>query len=263
MEATAALTPVASLAGRKGVILGIASRESIAFGCARAFRALGAELVVTYLNAKVRSRIESLARELDAPIVMPCDVQQPEQLEALFDAARTRWGRIDFALHSIAFAPRADLHGRVVDSSRDGFLSAMDISCHSFARMARLASPLMSDGGTLLTVSFAGSRRVVPNYSVMGPVKAALECLVKYLASELGPNGIRVHALSPSPLKTRAASGLRNLDAMLEQASARAPMGSLPGIADVGAAASFLVSDAARRLNGLILPIDAGLHVMA
>jgi enoyl-[acyl-carrier protein] reductase I len=251
------------LSGRKGVILGIANSESIAYGCARAFRGLGAELAVTYLNGRMKASVEPLARELDASIVLPCDVQAPGQLEAVFDAARDRWGQIDFAVHSIAFAPRADLHGRVVDCSKEGFLTAMDISCHSFARMARLAEPLMRDGGTLLTLTYAGSERVVPDYGLMGPVKAALECLVKYLARELGPCGIRVHALSPSPVKTRAASGLKNLDAMLEQAAARVPMPSLPGIDDVGAAAAFLVSDAARRLNGLILPVDAGLHVLA
>lgn len=253
--------PSLPLAGRTGVVLGIANRESIAYGCARAFRELGAELALTYQNAKAQRSVEPLAAELGAPIVVPCDVQKDGELEGLFDAARRRWGKLDFALHSIAFAPRADLHGRVVDSSRDGFLMAMDISCHSFARFARLAAPLMTGGGTLLTLTYEGSREVVPSYGIMGPVKAALESMVRYLAVELGPKEIRVHALSPSPLRTRAASGLKELDAMVVAADRRRVLGSLPEIADVGATAAFLVSDAARRLSGLVLPIDAGGHV--
>ena len=196
-----------TLEGRKGLVVGIANAHSIAYGCAGAFRALGAELAVTYLNDKARPYVEPLAQELQAPIFLPCDVQDDAQVDGLFAAIRQRWGRLDFALHAVAFAPKPDLQGRLTDSSREGFLMAMDISCHSFIRLARRAEPLMTDGGALLTLSFAGAERVVRNYDLMGPVKAALECAVRYLAYELGPKGIRVHALSPGPIHTRA--GLR------------------------------------------------------
>jgi enoyl-[acyl-carrier protein] reductase I len=178
-------------------VVGIANPQSIAYGCARMFRRCGAELAVTWLNEKARPHVEPLAQELAATIAMPLDVERSGDLEALFEAIRSQWGRLDFVLHSIAFAPAADLHGRVADSSREGFARAMDISCHSFFRMARLAEPLMPDGGTLLTMSYLGAAEVVPHYGVMGPVKAALEASVRYLATELGPRGIRVNAVSP------------------------------------------------------------------
>lgn len=245
------------------MVIGIANRGSIAYGCARAFATQGAELAITHHSEKSRPHVEPLARELNVPIFRPCDVQKPGELEAVFEAAAQRWGRIDFVLHSIAFAPRADLHGRVVDSSREGFLMAMDISCHSFARVAKLAEPLMPEGGTLLTVGYEGSRRVIPSYGLMGPVKAALESMVLYLAAELGPRSIRVHALSPSPIRTRAASGLKELEAMVAGAEAHKALPALPDIDDVGATAAFLVSDAARRLTGLNLAIDSGTHLRA
>ena len=163
------------LEGKKGLVIGIANENSIAYGCARAFRSFGAELALTYLNDKAKPYVEPLAKELEAPIFMPLDVQVEGQLEAVFAEIERRWGRLDFALHSIAFAPRADLHGRVVDCSREGFLLAMDVSCHSFIRMARLAEPLMKDGGALFTMSYFGAEKVVENYNLMGPVKAALE----------------------------------------------------------------------------------------
>ena len=168
------------LEGKKGLVIGIANENSIAYGCARAFRSFGAELAITYLNDKAKPYVEPLAGALEAPIFMPLDVQVEGQLEAVFEAIEQRWGRLDFALHSIAFAPRADLHGRVVDCSREGFLLAMDVSCHSFIRMARLAEPLMKDGGALFTMSYFGAERVVENYNLMGPVKAALEASARY-----------------------------------------------------------------------------------
>jgi enoyl-[acyl-carrier protein] reductase I len=163
------------LAGRKGLVVGIANEHSIAYGCARTLRQCGAELAVTWLNDKARPHVEPLARDLSAPIALPLDVEQPGALETVFDAIRERWGRLDFVLHSIAYAPAAELHGRVADTSREGFARAMDISCHSFLRMAHLAEPLMDRGGALLTMSFLGAADVVPSYGVMGPVKAALE----------------------------------------------------------------------------------------
>jgi enoyl-[acyl-carrier protein] reductase I len=250
------------LEGKKGLVIGIANEHSIAYGCARAFRSFGAELAITYLNDKAKPYVLPLATALEAPILMPLDVQAEGQMEAVFEAITQRWGRLDFALHSIAFAPRADLHGRVVDCSREGFLVAMDVSCHSFIRMARLAEPLMKDGGALFTMSYFGAERVVENYNLMGPVKAALEASARYLAAELGPKGIRVHAISPGPLKTRAASGIAQFDELLDKAAARAPARSLVTIEDVGFATAGLATDAAKLITGDTIYIDGGYHIM-
>jgi enoyl-[acyl-carrier protein] reductase I len=176
---------------------------------------------------------------------------------------KQEWGGLDFLLHSIAFAPQDDLHGRVVDCSAEGFAMAMDVSCHSFIRMAKLAEPLMPNGGALLTVTFYGSERVVEHYNLMGPVKAALESATRYLAAELGSRQIRVHAISPGPIRTRAASGIDRFDELLARAAAAAPEGELVDISDVGALAAFLVSDSARRITGTIIPVDGGQHLLA
>ena len=194
-----------SLDGTTALVIGIANENSIAYGCAAALKAQGARLAITYLNDKARPHVEPLAEELGADIFLPLDVRDEGQADALFAAITETWGRLDTLLHSIAFAPREDLHGRVVDCSARGFGLAMDISVHSFLRMIRRAEPLMPQGGTCMTVSFQGSDKVVEHYNMMGPVKAALEASVRYAAAELGPRGISVHALSPGPLKTRAA----------------------------------------------------------
>lgn len=251
------------LANKRGLVTGIANDQSIAYGCAKAFRRFGAELAITYLNDKARPYVEPLARELGAPIFMPLDVQQDGSMETVFDAITKNWGRLDFLVHSIAFAPKADLHGRVVDCSREGFLLAMDISCHSFIRMARLAEPLMQDGGTLFTMSFYGAQKVVEHYNVMGPVKAALEGTARYLASELAPRGIRVHVISPGPLKTRAASGISHFDELLEAAAAKAPARQLVTIDDVGIATAALAGDGARLITGDTIYVDGGLHIVS
>jgi len=251
------------LSGRNGLVVGMANGHSIAYGCARMFRQCGAELAVTWLNEKTRSYVEPLARELSASIMMPLDVEQSGAMEAVFDAIRERWGRLDFLLHSIAFAPARDLQGRVTDVSCEGFARAMDISCHSFMRMARLAEPLMDKGGTLLTMSYLGAEDVVPRYGVMGPVKAALEATVRYLATELGPRGIRVNAVSPGPIKTRSASGIREFDALFDEARRRAPLAREVEIDDVGSLCAFLVSDAARAVTGDTHYIDGGFHILA
>jgi enoyl-[acyl-carrier protein] reductase I len=253
---------IVSLAGKKGLIVGIANEHSIAFGCAEVLRAAGAELAVTYLNAKAEPYVRPLAERLQCRIVAPCDVREPGQLEAVFARIRDEWGRLDFVLHSIAYAPKEDLHSRITDCSQAGFALAMDVSCHSFIRMARLAEPLMSQGGCLLTVTFYGSEKVVEEYNLMGPVKAALEASVRYMAAELGPRRIRVHAISPGPLKTRAASGIEGFDELLERARARTPEHRLVSIEDVGNLAAFLVSDAATALTGNIEYIDAGYHIL-
>jgi enoyl-[acyl-carrier protein] reductase I len=250
------------LGGKKGLILGIANQHSIAYGCAKAFRALGAEVAVTYIDEKAKPYVEPLAKELAAPLFMPCDVREPGQLEGVFQAMRDLWGTIDFALHAIAFAPKGDLHGRLTDCSRDGFLQAMDISCHSFLRMARLAEPAMPNGGALFTMSYYGAEKVVEHYNVMGPVKAALESAVRYLAFELGPKGIRVHAISPGPVKTRAASGIDHFDELLARAAERAPARRLVDIEDVGVATAMLATDYAKLITGETVYVDGGYHVL-
>ena len=252
-----------SLHGKKALVVGIANRNSIAYGCAKAFRDQGADLAITWLNDKARPHVEPLAEELGAEIIAPLDVRSPGALETLFAEIGERWDGLDILLHSIAFAPKQDLHGRVVDCSSEGFATAMDVSVHSFLRMIHLAEPLMKAGGTCLSVSFFGSARVVPHYNLMGPVKAALESAVRYAAAELGPQGIRVHALSPGPLATRAASGIDHFDELLDQAAERAPTHQLATPADVGAMAAFLSSDEARNLTGGVHDIDGGYSVTA
>jgi enoyl-[acyl-carrier protein] reductase I len=250
------------LEGKKGLIVGIANENSIAWGCAKAFRAFGAEVAVTYLNDKAKKYVEPLAGELESPIVMPLDVNAPGQMEAVFERISKEWNRLDFVVHSLAFSPKAALHGRVVDVSRDGFNDTMDVSCWSFIRMAHLAEPLMRKGGTLFTMTYYGSQMVVKNYNIMGVAKAALECSVRYLAAELGPKGIRVHAISPGPLATRAASGIPEFDALLDKARAKAPARSLVSIDDVGVATAFLAHDAARLITGDTLYVDGGYHII-
>jgi enoyl-[acyl-carrier protein] reductase I len=251
-----------SLAGKRGLVVGIANEHSIAFGCAQAFRTAGADLAITYLNAKAEPYVRPLAEALQSPIIVPCDVREPGQLEALFARIEKEWGKLDFVLHSIAFAPKEDLHSRITDSSQAGFALAMDVSCHSFIRMARLAEPLMTDGGCLLTVTFYGSEKVVEEYNLMGPVKAALESSVRYMAAELGPKHIRVHALSPGPLRTRAASGIDRFDELLERSRLRTPEHQLVSIEDVGNFAAFLVGDGAKALTGNVEYIDGGYHIL-
>jgi enoyl-[acyl-carrier protein] reductase I len=253
-----------SLAGKKGLVVGIANEHSLAFGCARAFRGLGADLAVTYLE-KSEQWVRPLAEQLESSIFVPCDVRSDSQLEAVFERMKRQWGRLgrlDFLLHSVAFAPKEDLHARVIDCSAEGFATAMDISCHSFIRMARLAEPLMTDGGCLLTLTYYGSEKVVDHYNLMGPVKAALESVVRYLAYELGPKNIRVHAISPGAVRTRAASGIDRFDELLDKAAARAPARRLVDIDDVGAVAAFLVGDWAKSMSGNIAFVDAGYHVV-
>jgi enoyl-[acyl-carrier protein] reductase I len=259
------MIPVAKaplLEGKRGLIVGIANDQSIAWGCAKAFRALGTELAITYLNDKAKKFVEPLAREVAAPIVMPLDVRTAGQTEAVFERIRKDWGRLDFLVHSIAFSPKDALGGRVVDVPREGFLTTMDISCWSFIHMAHLAEPLMKRGGTLFTMSYYGSQMVVKNYNIMGVAKAALESAVRYMAAELGPKGIRVHAISPGPLATRAASGIPEFDALIEKAKKKAPARSLVSIDDVGIATAFLAHDAAKLITGETLYIDGGYHII-
>jgi enoyl-[acyl-carrier protein] reductase I len=251
------------LTGKRALVVGIANEQSIAWGCAAALREAGAELAVTYLNDKAEPHVRPLADRLRAPIVMPLDVAKEEQEVAVFRSIAETWGRLDILVHSVAFAPRDDLQGRVLDTSAEGFALAMDVSVHSFVRLARRAEPLMTDGGSCLTMSFYGAEKVVTTYNVMGPVKAALEACTRELASELGPRNVTVNALSPGPMATRAAGGIAEFDELMKSAGARAPMRRLASIEDVGAACVFLASDAARNVTGSVLHVDAGYHIMA
>lgn len=251
-----------SLRGQKALVVGVANEHSVAWGCAKALRAQGASLAITYLNAKAEPYVRPLAEELEAEIIAPLDVRDAATHRALFDEIAARWGRLDTLVHSIAFCPKEDLHGRVVDCSADGFALAMDVSVHSFLRLIRSAEPLMAEGGTCMTVSFYGAERVVEHYNIMGPVKAALEAATRYVAAELGEKAISVHALSPGPLRTRAASGIDHFDALLNDAAARAPMHALASIDDVGAYAAFLASKEAAQVTGGVHLIDGGYSII-
>lgn len=252
-----------SLAGKRGLVVGIANDMSIAAGCAEAFRTAGAELAVTYLNEKAEPFVRPVAERLGAAMLVPLDVRIPGQMEAVFERIEREWGKLDFILHSIAFAPREDLHTSVVNCSAEGFAMAMDVSCHSFIRMARLAVPLMKDGGSLMTVSFYGADRVIENYNLMGPVKAALESSVRYLAADLAEKRIRAYAISAGPVKTRAASGIDRFDALLDTVRERTPARRLVGIEEIGQIAAFLASDAGAPVTGSVIYADGGFHTVA
>ncbi len=251
------------LQGKRGMVVGIANEHSIAAGCAMAFHAAGAELAVTYVDERSKPFVAPVTAQLDAPLFLPLNVESDGQMEAVFDAIKSRWGQLDFVLHSIAFCPEEDLHGPVSACSKAGFAQAMDISVHSLIRMTRLAIPLMPNGGSILTISYYGAEKVVDNYNIMGPVKSALEGTVRYLAAELGPRQIRVNAISPGPLRTRAGSGIAHFDTLIDAAQKRAPEQSLVSIEDVGHMAAGLVSDLSRKVTGNIAYVDGGFHVLA
>jgi len=255
--------PQPPLKRSKALVVGIANEHSIAYGCAKAFHELGADVAITYLNDKARSYVEPLAREVNAPLFLPLDFAQGGMLESVFEQITQTWGRLDILVHSAAFAPKEDLQGGLLNCSAEGFAKAMDISCHSFIRMARLAAPLMKHGGTMFTMTYHGAHKVISNYNVMGPVKAALECACRYLALELGPKKIRVHAISPGPLKTRASSGLKDFDRLLADAEERAPLGELVDIMDVGFACAYLATPYARRITGGTIYVDGGANIRA
>lgn len=255
-------TPVFSLAGKKGLVVGLANVQSIAFGCARDAAFQGADLVTSCLNDKAFSHVEPLTRELGVPL-LTCDVEKPGELKNLVTRAVDHLGGLDFVVHSIAWAPLADLHGAVVDSSSAGFARAMEVSCHSFAELAQHCAPHMAQGGSLVTMSYLGAAEAVPNYGLMGPVKAALESLVRYMALELGPKDIRVHAVSPGPILTRAASGISDFDELMAQAQRKAPLGRLVTLEEIARLCTFLCSDASSGMTGQTIFVDGGCHAVA
>jgi len=249
------------LSDKKGLVVGIANDHSLAYGCARAIHEQGGRLAITYLNDKAKPHVEPLAQGLDAKHFLPCNVTHPEEVDAVFETLRSDWGEFDFLIHSIAFAPLADLQGRLIDSTRDGFLEAMDISCHSLMRLAKHAEGLMPNGGSILTMSYIGAERAVANYNLMGPVKAALESSVRYLAHELGPQAIRVNAISAGPVATRAASGLAKFDQLLDKVNQRSPLPHSLSADNVGSLAAYLIADGGRAITGETIHIDSGYHI--
>lgn len=252
---------IIDLKGRKALVFGVANRDSLAWWAAKHLRAAGAELGLTCFNDKAKAFVEPLAAELGAAFLANCNVATPGQLEAVFEQAKARWGGVDVVFHAIASARKADLQGRLVDCSAEGFTESMQVSCHSFIRMAKLAEPLMKPGGSLMTLSYYGAEKVVDHYNVMGPVKAALEATVRYLAHELGPKGIRVNAISAGPVKTRAASGIVHFDELLVEAAAKAPLRRTIDACEIGKVAVVLASDHTTSITGEVIHADAGFHI--
>ena len=250
-----------SLRGKKGLVLGIANQQSIAWGCARLARQLGAEVVASCLNDKARKFVEPLTEPLGIDLVN-CNVEDEGALASLVSHAADKFGQIDFVIHSIAWAPLEDLHGRVIDSSSTGFARAMEVSCHSFATLAKLAAPQMRSGGSMISMTYLGADEAVPHYGLMGPVKAALESLVRYMALELGPQKIRVHAVSPGPIPTRAASGIEAFDALMQHAIDKAPLQRLVTLEEIAQLCVFLCADASSGMTGQTIYVDAGCHAV-
>lgn len=252
---------IIDLVGKKGLVVGIANDDSLATWAAKHFRQAGAELAVTYFNDKAKPFVEPIAQRLEAALFLPCNVTVSGQLEAVFAAIAQRWGRLDFLFHSIASARKEEIHGRLMDCSAEGFAEAMVVSCHSLIKMAKLAEPLMSNGGSITTMSYLGAEKVVEHYNVMGPVKAALEASVRYLAHEMGKQGIRVNAISAGPIKTRAASGIMHFDELLDEVARKSPQHRLIDACEVGKTALLLASDYASGINGEIVHVDGGFHI--
>lgn len=252
---------VLDLVNRKGLVVGIANEDSLAWAAAQHYRNAGAELAITYLNEKARPFVEPLAEQVEAPLFLRCDVRDTNSLANVFSSIEKTWGSLDFVLHSIAWARKEDLHGRLTDCSRDGFAESMMVSCHSFIQMAHLAEPLMSRGGSLTTMTYFGAEKVVDHYNVMGPVKAALEASVRYLAHELGRKRIRVNAISAGAVETRAASGIQHFDELLNESRRRAPLQRTVESCEVGRAALLLASDYANAITGEVVHVDAGFHI--
>ena len=250
------------LEGKRGLVLGIANKRSIAWGIAQAAHREGARLAVTYQGERLLENVQELSQQLRDPLILPCDVSKDEDLKSLAEAVRADFGTLDFVVHAVAFAMREELDGEFLNTSREGYRVAQDISSYSLTALARRTAPLMENGGSILTLSYLGGERVVPHYNVMGVAKAALEMSVRYLAADLGPRGIRVNALSAGPIKTLAASGVHGISKMLEYHRTHAPLRKNTEQEEVGDVALFLVSRLGRGVTGEVIHVDGGFHVM-
>ena len=250
------------LSGKKALVLGIANERSIAWGIAKAMHAEGADLALTYQNESIRKRVEPLGGMVDAKIIKHTDVKNPETLDNLFGAISDEWGHLDVLVHAIAYSDRMELNGRFIDTSRDNFTLSLDVSCYSLIDLARRARPLMSNGGSILTVTFQGSNRVVPYYNVMGVAKAALESTVRYLANDLGPEGIRVNAVSPGPMKTLAGAAIRGARNTFRHTESNSPLRANATLEAIGGTAAYLASNHASCTTGEIIAVDGGFHIL-
>jgi enoyl-[acyl-carrier protein] reductase I len=248
--------------GKRGLVMGVANEKSIAWGCARVLHAQGAELAFTYQGDQFGKRVAPLAESVGSTILMPADVQDDASMDAVFDRIAHDWGKIDFLIHAIAYSDKAELHGRYADTTRANFHKSLDISCFSFVDAARRAAPLMTDGGAILTMSYLGSQRVMPNYNVMGVAKAALEASVRYLANDLGPDGVRVNALSPGPMRTLAGSAVGSARKMYKEVENNAPMQRNADLDHVGGTAAWLCSDYGASTTGEVIFVDGGYHAL-
>jgi enoyl-[acyl-carrier protein] reductase I len=251
------------MAGKRGLIMGVANDHSIAWGIAKQLAAEGAELAFTYQGEHFGRRVTPLAASLGSTMLYHCDVENPTSFKATFDALRTAWERLDFVVHAIAFSDKSELKGRYADTSRENFVRTMVISCFSFTEVARAAADLMPQGGSLLTLTYGGSVRVMPNYNVMGVAKAALEASVRYLAADFGERGIRVNAISAGPIRTLAGAGVSDARLMFSYQRDHAPLRRAITIEDVGGAALYLLSDLSRVVTGEIHYVDAGYNIVA
>jgi enoyl-[acyl-carrier protein] reductase I len=250
------------LEGKRGLVLGIANKRSIAWGIAQAAHREGARLAVTYQGERLLENVQELSQQLRDPLILPCDVSKDEDLKALAESVKNEFGTLDFVVHAVAFALREELDGDFVNTSREGYRIAQDISSYSLTALAREVVPLMPNGGSIVTLSYLGGERVVPHYNVMGVAKAALEMSVRYLAADLGPKGIRVNAISAGPIKTLAASGVHGLSKMLEYHRTYAPLRRNTDQDEVGDAGLFLVSPLSRGVTGEVIHVDGGFHVI-
>ncbi|RKY19361.1 MAG: NADH-specific enoyl-ACP reductase [Planctomycetota bacterium] len=252
------------LAGKTGVVLGVANKRSIAYACAAAASREGAKLILTYQNDRVAAGVRALSEGLPGEaLAIECDVSNDEGLAATAAAIGEHMPQVDFVIHSVAFAKRDELEGRFIDTSREGWRTALDISAYSLAAVTRNLAPLMTSGGSIVTMSYLGGERVMPHYNVMGPAKAALESSVRYLAADLGPEGVRVNAISAGPIRTLAASGISGFAQMLDMAAERTPLRRNATQKDVADATLFLLSDMSRAVTGTTLYVDCGFHIMA
>ncbi|MCP4780671.1 MAG: enoyl-ACP reductase FabI [Hyphomicrobium sp.] len=249
------------MAGKKGLIMGVANNRSIAWGIAKAAAAQGAEIALTYQGDALKKRVEPLAAELGSQLVLPCDVTDTASVDGLFAELGRTWGKLDFLVHAIAFSDKAELDGRYVDTSEQNFTQTLLISCYSFTALAARAEKLMSAGGSILTLTYYGAEKVMPHYNVMGVAKAALEASVRYLAADLGKGGIRVNAVSAGPIKTLAASGISDFRYILKWNEYNSPLRRTVTIDEVGAAGVYLLSDLSRGVTGEVHHVDAGYHV--